>query len=159
MKQMVTALAALCIFSGCLTERKALKRIMKLQAAHPAAVATACAGLYPPLEYTRDSMVYKPGAPSEIVYVYADCDSAATKGQGVVKIPCPPLHITDTLVLYKEKQVVNRAAIEALRAEVASCNNIRTRLARDRQIMFWVVSAMVSYTLIRWLIKRWRIFV
>lgn len=159
MKHMIIAMVALFMLAGCLTERKALKRIMKMQAAHPAAVATACAGLYPPLEYTRDSMVYKPGARSEIVYVYADCDSAATKGQGMVKIPCPPLRITDTLVLYKEKQVVNRASIEALRAEMATCNNIRTRLARDRQILFWVVSAIILYALIKWLIKRWRIFV
>ncbi|MBZ0097509.1 MAG: hypothetical protein K8F30_00415 [Taibaiella sp.] len=159
MKHMIIAMVALLMLPGCLTERKALKRIMKMQAAHPAAVATACAGLYPPLEYTRDSMVYKPGARSEIVYVYADCDSAATKGQGMVKIPCPPLRITDTLVLYKEKQVVNRASIEALRAEMATCNNVRARLARDRQILFWVMSAIILYILIKGLIKRWRIFV
>lgn len=149
---------AVLLLTACQTERKAVKKIWKLHAAHPAATAVVCAALYPPLEYTRDSMVYKPGAAADLVYVYADCDTVADKQAGKLKIPCPPARAADTIFLYKEKQVVNRAATTALYNEISRCNNIRARLTRDRQILFWVALVMISYTLIRWGIKFWRIF-
>lgn len=145
------------LFASCQTERRLVKKILKIHAAHPAASATACAGLYPPLEYTRDSFVYKPGAPSDLVYVYADCDTVADKREGKLKIPCPPLRITDTLLLYKEKQVVNRAEEQRLKEELGVCNKAYARRLAERNIFLWCLLGLAVYTLLRWLLKAWRI--
>ncbi len=156
MRYYIYIITALLLVS-CQAERKALKKIMKLHAVHPGATAEACAGLYPPLEYTRDSIVYKPGTPSELVYVYADCDTVADKREGKIKIPCPPLRITDTILLYKEKQVVNRAESERLKDELLLCNKAYSREAAERRIFVWCLVALLVYTLLRWLLKFWQI--
>jgi len=156
MKYYIYIIAAL-LLASCQAERKAVKKIMKLHAAHPGATATACAGLYPPLEYTRDSIVYKPGAPSELVYVYADCDTVAGKQAGKIKIPCPPVRITDTILLYKEKQVVNRAEIEKLKSEINNCNIAYAQRVKERQILLWMTIVLGVITLIGLLRRLWRI--
>lgn len=156
MRYSIYIIAAL-LLASCQAERRAVKKIMKLHAAHPGATATACAGLYPPLAYTRDSIVYKPGAPSKLVYVYADCDTVTGKQAGKIKVPCPSVRIVDTIMLYKEKQVVNRAEIEKLTFKLASCNESNAILIRERTILVWIVIAFVVYTLIKWLLKSWRI--
>ncbi len=156
MKYSICIIAAL-LLASCQAERKAVRKIMKLHALYPAATAEACAGLYPPLEYTRDSIVYKPGAPSELVYVYADCDTVADKRAGKIKIPCPPVRIIDTILLYKEKQVVNRAEVEKLTLKLAACKESNAILIRERAILAWIVIAFVAYALIKWLFKSWRI--
>ncbi len=145
------------LLASCQTERAAVKKILKLHAVHPAATAEACAGLYPPLEYTRDSIVYRPGAVSELVYVYADCDTVADKRVGKLKIPCPPLRVTDTIFLYREKQVVNRAAIEKLTMNITDCNETNAVLTKEKTILFWIAIIFVSYTLLRWVLRAWRI--
>lgn len=152
-----TYIIAALLLASCQAERKALKKIMKLHAAHPAATAAACAGLYPPLAYTRDSIVYKPGTPSELVYVYADCDTVADKRAGKLKIPCPPVRIVDTIMLFKEKQVVNHAEIEKLKEEVNACNVAYAQRVKERQILLWTTIALGVLTLIRLLRRLWRI--
>ncbi|CAG1770319.1 hypothetical protein BAC3_00960 [uncultured bacterium] len=156
MKYYIYIIAAL-LLASCQAERKAVKKIMKLHAAHPGTTATACAGLYPPLAYTRDSIVYKPGAPSELVYVYADCDTVTGKQEGKIKIPCPPVRITDTILLYKEKQVVNRAELQKLSLDLSACNTAYSKKLKERDILFWVTSVLVCYTIIRFIFKRWHI--
>lgn len=154
MKYSIYIIAALLLVS-CQAERKAVKKIMKLHAAQPRATATACAGLYPPLAYTRDSIVYKPGTPSELVYVYADCDTVSGIQAGKIKIPCPPVHITDTILLYKEKQVVNRAEVEHLKAEINNCNIAYAQKVKERQILLWVTVALGVLMLIKLLRRLW----
>jgi len=156
MKYSIFIIAAL-LLASCQAERKAVRKIMKLHALYPAATAEACAGLYPPLEYTRDSIVYKPGAVSELVYVYADCDTVADKRAGRLKIPCPPLRVTDTIFLYKEKQVVNRAQVEKLKEEVNSCNIAYAQRVKERQILLWTTIGLGMITLIGLLRRLWRI--
>lgn len=136
MRYLIYIIAAL-LLASCQAERKAVKKIMKLHAAHPGATAAACAGLYPPLAYTRDSIVYKPGTQSELVYVYADCDTVADKRTGKLKIPCPPVRIVDTIMLYKEKQVVNRAELQKLTEAINTCNIAYAQRMKERQILFW----------------------
>lgn len=148
---------AVLLLASCQAERKAVKKIMKLHVAHPGATAIACAWLYPPLAYMRDSIVYKPGAPSELVYVYADCDTVADKRVGKLKIPCPPVRITDTVLLYKEKQVVNRAEIEKLKAEINNCNIAYAKRVKERQILLWTTIALGVIALIGLLRRLWSI--
>lgn len=156
MKYSIYIITALMLTS-CQTERGAVKKILKLHAVQPAATAEACAGLYPPLEYTRDSIVYKPGAVSELVYVYADCDTVTDKRAGKLKIPCPPMRVTDTIFLYKEKQVVNRAEVEKLTMNITDCNEANAVLTKEKSILIWVALIFVAYTLLRWVLRVWRI--
>lgn len=156
MRYYIYIITALLLVS-CQAERKAVKKIMKLHAVHPGATAAACASLYPPLAYMRDSVVYKPGIPSELVYVYADCDTIEVKRAGKIKIPCPPLRITDTILLYKEKQVVNRAEIEMLKTKIESCNIAYAQRVKERQILLWTTIALGVITLIGLLRRLWRI--
>ena len=153
MRRILSVLAVLVFLSGCLTERKATRKLMKINAVQPRVVANACSRLFPPVAYTRDSIVYKPGLPTGVAYVYADCDSA---GKGIaekIKIPCPPLRITDTLILYKESQVVNRAAEDALREDLDACNLSKAEVIKERQILFWGLTALLFFMLIRWIIR------
>ncbi|MBW7913321.1 MAG: hypothetical protein H3C54_06405 [Taibaiella sp.] len=156
MRYSIYIIIALLLVS-CRAERNAVKKIMKLHAAYPGATAAACAGLYPPVEYTHDSVVYKPGAPSQLVYVYADCDTVMGKQAGRIKIPCPPVHITDTILLYKEKQVVNRADVERLKEEVNKCQVAYAKRLKERQILLWTTIALGMITAIRLLKRLWSI--
>lgn len=156
MKYSIYIIIALLLVS-CRAERNAVKKIMKLHAAYPGATAAACAGLYPPVEYTHDSVVYKPGAPSQLVYVFADCDTVMGKQAGKIKIPCPPVHITDTILLYKEKQVVNRADAERLKGELASCTKQYLLTSAERQMFLWGLVILSTYTILRWLLRYWHI--
>lgn len=156
MKYSIYIITAL-VLASCQTERAAVKKILKLHAVHPAATAEACAGLYPPLEYTRDSIVYKPGALSELVYVYADCDTVTDKRAGKLKIPCPPVRVADTIFLYKEKQVVNRAEVEKLKEQINTCNIANAQTMKERQILFWttiVLGVLILFGLLR---RLWRL--
>lgn len=147
---------ALVFVQGCLTEQQAARRIMRVQALQPSVVAAACGSLYPPLEYRRDSIIYKQGAPAPMVYVYADCDSIPQPVRKKIKILCPPSRTVDTLVLYREKQVVNRGAVEALRSELAACNISRARLAKERQILLWLSIVLLLLLVLRRVMKTWR---
>lgn len=167
MKNIITYTAIALSFSmmllGCYTEKRATKQLAKVQAHHPIVVAKVCSSNYPPIERIKDSIVYKQGEPyEELVYVEADCDSAinATNNTIVkrIKVPCPTTIIqTDTLLVYKEKQVVNRAKVAVLEQELAELKETLIKTKDQNYILLRVAIILCAYTIIRWVLRIWNI--
>lgn len=167
MKNIITYTAITLSFSmmllGCYTGRHATKQLAKIQARHPIVVARICSRNYPPIERIKDSIVYKQGEPyEEIVYVEADCDSVinATNNTIVkrIKVPCPTTIVqTDTLLVYKEKQVVNRAKVAVLGQELAELKETNIKTKEQYHILLRVAIILCTYTIIRWVLRIWNI--
>lgn len=163
MKNIITYTAVTLSFSmmllGCYTERHATKQLAKVQAHHPVVVARVCSSNYPPIEQIKDSIIYKQGEPyEEIVYVEADCDSVLSTSDKTtvkrLKIPCPTTIVqTDTLLLYKEKQVVNRAKVAVLEQELAELKETHIKTKEQNHILLRVAIILGAYTIIRWVLR------
>lgn len=123
MKQIFYILIFGSLLFGCNSYKKATKHLIKATAGNKPAVAAWCGKLFPPVTLVKDSMVYKSGAVQGRVYVYADCDSFKNIQYGKIKIPCPTVVQVDTIVLYKEKHIVNQAKVEKLEADLMLCNS------------------------------------
>lgn len=167
MKNIVTYTAIALSFSmmllGCYTEKHATKQLAKIQAHHPIIVARVCSSNYPPIERIKDSIIYKQGEPyEEIVYVEADCDSVinATNSTIVkrIKVPCPTTIVqTDTLLVYKEKQVVNHAKVAMLEHELTELKETHIKTKEQNHILLRVAIILGVYTIIRWVLRIWNI--
>lgn len=167
MKNIITYTAITLSFSmmllGCYTERHATKQLAKIQAHHPIVVARVCSSNYPPIERVKDSIVYKKGEPyEELVYVQADCDSVLKTSHKTIvkriKVPCPTTIVqTDTLLVYKEKQVVNRAKVAVLEQELAELKETHIKTKEQNHILLRVAIILGVYTIIRWVLRIWNI--
>lgn len=167
MKNIITYTAITLSFSlmllGCYTEKYATKQLAKVQTHHPIVVAKVCSSNYPPIERIKDSIIYKQGeAYEEIVYVEADCDSVLSTSDKItvkrIKIPCPTTIVqTDTLLLYKEKQVVNRAKVAVLEQELAELKETHIKTEEQNHILLRVAIILGAYTIIRWVLRIWNI--
>lgn len=167
MKNIITYTAITLSFSmmllGCYTERRATKQLAKIQVHHPIVVARICSRNYPPIERIKDSIVYKQGEPyEELVYVDADCDSILKSSDKTIikciKVPCPTTIIqTDTLLVYKEKQVVNRAKVATLEHELAELKETNIKTKEQYHILLRVAIILCTYTIIRWVLRIWNI--
>lgn len=157
------ALSFSMMLLGCYTERHAIKQLAKIQAHHPIVLARVCGRNYTPIEQIKDSIIYKQGEPyEEIVYVEADCDSAINATNNTIikriKVPCPTTIIqTDTLLVYKEKQVVNRAKVAMLEQELAELKEIHIKTKDRNHILLRVAIILGAYTIIRWVLRIWNI--
>ncbi len=167
MKNIITYTAITLSFSmmllGCYTEKRAAKQLTKVQAHHPIVLARVCSSNYPPIERIKDSIVYKQGEPyEEIVYVEADCDSVINATNNTIikciKVPCPTTIVqTDTLLVYKEKQVVNRAKVDVLEQELAELKETHIKTKDQNHILLRVAIILGVYTIIRWILRIWNI--
>lgn len=167
MKNIITYTAITLSFSlmllGCYTEKHATRQLAKVQAHHPIVVAKVCSSNYPPIERIKDSIVYKQGEPyEEIVYVEADCDSVLSTSDKTIikriKVPCPSTIVqTDTLLVYKEKQVVNRAKVAVLEQELAELKETHIKTEEQNHILLRVAIILGVYTIIRWVLRIWNI--
>lgn len=167
MKNIITYTAITLSFSmmllGCYTERHATKQLAKVQAHHPIVIARICSRNYPPIERIKDSIVYKQGEPyEEIVYVEADCDSVLSTSDNIIikriKVPCPTTIVqTDTLLVYKEKQVVNRAKVAVLEQELSELKETHIKTKDQNHILLRVAIILGVYTVIRWVLRIWNI--
>lgn len=167
MKNIITYTAITLSFSmmllGCYTEKHAIKQLAKIQAHHPIVVARVCSRNYPLIERIKDSIVYKQGEPDEeIVYVEADCDSVINATNNTIikriKVPCPTTIVqTDTLLVYKEKQVVNRAKVAVLEQELAELRETHIKTKDQNHILLRVAIILCTYTIIRWVLRIWNI--
>lgn len=167
MRNIITYTAIALSFSmmllGCYTEKHATKQLAKIQAHHPIVVARVCSRNYPPIERIKDSIVYKQGEPyEEIVYVEADCDSLLKYSDKTIikriKVPCPTTIVqTDTLLVYKEKQVVNRAQVAVLEQELAELKETYVKTKDRNHILLRVAIILGVYTIVRWVLRIWNI--
>ncbi|MEZ5016975.1 MAG: hypothetical protein R2800_07970 [Flavipsychrobacter sp.] len=167
MKNLITyAALVLCIsmmLLGCYSQRTATRQLLKVQTYYPSVLSQLCSDLYPPLVFTKDSITYLKGdMEQEVVFVEVDCDSIlkARIGKIVepVKIPCPPsVYRVDTLVLYKERQMVDRAAIHTLQKQLENATVRLVREERENYILLRVTIILGLYTIVRWVLRIWHI--
>lgn len=161
------AVSFLAMFTGCLTERKAQKRIVRIHVEQPQVLASACATIYPPLEFTKDSIIFIPGETSwRYDTVEVDCDSVVRIGMFIrndshtqtgligfdttrlkkVRIPCPPCPIrVDTFYRNTQTQAVNKARETELELQVADIKDKNFIIAKGT---VWFLCAAFALVLI-----------
>lgn len=133
------------LLSGCYTANKATKQVVKAQVHYPEVLAGICGDLYPPKEYRKDSIIYKPGAvvtiPGKTVYV--DCNSDSNKGKSNVPIDCPPSTMQiDTVYSKSEIQVENTAKVTALELQQGKLQRSYDRLdVKATWYLWWAIAA------------------
>lgn len=161
-------LAALFILTGCYGPQKATKQVVKAQANYPEVVAGLCGNFYNPIEWIKDSIVYKQG---ETVYshdtVEVDCDSVmrawnnnsrSTSEPPVkppkTKVPCPPCpERVDTFYINKTQVQVNRAKELALEADLKSKIAITEKYRTQRNAFIWICIGLSAVLLVIVVIK------
>lgn len=146
------------LITGCNSQKRAERSFVSLHVKHPAVVAKMCGVLYPPIDFLKDSIVYKQGN-SELVFIHADCDSLRKVLPGVktIKIPCPQTRKPDTYFVYKEKHLVNKAEVTQLQSVSVDCRSENEVLKSRNRLLMQVVLILASYTLLRWILRIWRI--
>lgn len=150
MRNSMLCLYALLVLSGCYTQRKAERQVIKAQAHYPQIVAKNCGNWYPPKETTITQTEYKQGA---TVYrtdtVTVDCDSVVKNGKGnnVVSVPCPPqTERVDTFYTSSVTTVENTARITALQQSYDKEHDRAERLLWERNL--WRIAALISIAVI-----------
>lgn len=150
MRNRMIYLFAFLVLSGCYTQRKAERQVLKAQTRYPEVVANDCGNWYPPKEVTVTKTEYKPGV---TVYhsdtVKIDCDSVVKNGTGntVVYMPCPPRsERVDTFYSTHTKTVENTARIAALQQLYNKEHDRAGQLLHGRNI--WRIVALVCIAVI-----------
>lgn len=156
-----TSFLLLSIFiMGCTSQQRTMRSLTKITARHPHLLSGWCSRLYPPLAFAKDSMVFKPGISPGVIYVHADCDSivhAKGTGHAKVQLPCPQQRVADTVVLYKERQLVNRAGEDLLTRQVIDLTTENAVLSNRKALYLKFVVVLAIYTLLRWILRTWSI--
>lgn len=145
---------------GCTSQQRAMRSLTKITARHPHLLSGWCGRLYPPLVFAKDSMAFKPGISPGIIYVHADCDSVVhAKGTGHAKVllPCPQQRVADTVILYKERQLVNRAGEDLLAQQVVDFTTENAVLRSQKALYLKFLLVLAIYTLLRWIFRIWNI--
>lgn len=136
------------VLSSCYTTDKANRRMIKIHTHYPEILAAFCAQTYPPIEYVRDSIVYRAG--KEIIsYAYIDCDTVRGTKATKFKIPCPGNTRVDTVWHYKEKQAVNKAAIAVLENKLTDALHKNAVLRNTNKILLCVTAVLALYFLFK----------
>lgn len=154
------ALTFLAMFTGCLTERKAQKRIVRIHVEQPQVLASACATIYPPLEFTKDSIIFIPGETSwRYDTVEVDCDSVVpdlrnSKGiSRLIRVPCPPCPIrVDTFYRNTQTQAVNKARETELELQVADIKDKNFIIAKGT--VWFLCAAFALVFIFIYILKR-----
>jgi len=130
---LIAGLLIACVFTGCLTQRKAADNIAKYNSRYPGILAKPCADAYPP-RILKDSTntVYVKGdeipVPGETVYI----DVPGKDGK-IIKMPCPPnTRRIDTVYKdhYREQESTGTlAALDTMRQALD-----RVKADRDKAI-------------------------
>lgn len=150
MRNSMCCLCALLVLSGCYTQRKAERQLVKAQARYPQIVAKDCGNWYPPKEMTVTQTEYRQGA---TVYhtdtLTIDCDSVVKNGKSnnVVSMPCPPQsERVDTFYTSRVTTVENTAGITALQQSYDAAHERAERLLWERN--FWRIAALIGLAVI-----------
>jgi hypothetical protein len=145
MRNRIVGLCALLALSGCYSQRKAERQVLKAQTRYPEVVATDCGNWYPPKEVSVIKTEYKPGT---TVYhsdtVRINCDSVVRRGtgDGIVYLPCPPQsERVDTFYSSSFTTVENTARVIALQQAYNREHDRAEQLLRQRNL--WRAAALV----------------
>ena len=156
----ICVLIALFLLS-CNAEKYATKKLYKIYSKNGLAVAKLCADTYHPLEKSIDTVIYKKGVPvwnvPEVRIV--DCDSIIKNKQNPnVKISLPAKAvITDTIIVYKERYLVNKAKLLKQEVQYKELNNEFVKCRTQRNWLWKVLLIVSIYTLLRWMLRFWNI--
>ncbi len=156
------AIMVLIFLTGCYTGKKAQRQVIKAQSVYPEIVATLCSDMYPPLTLTKDSIVYKKGRAVmlDTLFMSIDCDTVIKNvyQNKVVRIPCPStISSVDTVIITKERQVVNKARVKALGSKVRSLELTLEHKKSKGNILLKITVALTVYTILRWVLLIWKI--
>lgn len=146
------------LICSCKSQHTATRKLLKAQIRHPEVVAKFCSALYPPIDFLKDSIIYKQGE-RELVFVHVDCDSITKSLPGIkkVKIPCPSQTVPDTYFVYKEKHLVNKAEVTYLQHVSDECR-VENEVVKSRnKLLIQVLLILFIYTLLRWVLRIWNI--
>ncbi len=165
MKNTITYIAITLSFCsmliGCYSQKKATRQLFKVQAHYPKLTAQLCSNSYPPLVQIKDSIIHLPGrVKKEKVFVTVDCDSILKSNTKVktVKVPCPPSEYrTDTILVYQERQVVNKAQVAVLEHERNELAKALTKEEQHNYILLRLAIVLAAYTILRWVLRIWNI--
>lgn len=145
LRNSIVYLCALLLLSGCYSQRKAERQVLRAQAHYPEVVANDCGKWYQPKESSVIRTEYKPGL---TVYhsdtVRIDCDSVIKggEGNGIVYVPCPPQSVrVDTFYTSSFTTVENTARIMALQQTYNKEHDRAEQLLRGRNL--WRIIALV----------------
>lgn len=145
LRNSIVYLYTLLLLSGCYSQRKAERQILRAQVHYPEVVANDCANWYPPKETSVTKTEYKPGL---TVYhtdtVRIDCDSVVKSGSenGIVYVPCPPQSVrVDTFYTSSFTTVENTARIMALQQTYNKEHDRAEQLLHGRNL--WRIIALV----------------
>lgn len=161
--------------SGCYSEKRATRQVVRAQATYPSVVAGNCGEWYPPLESTKEVVKYKPGIPvvGPTKYVTVDCDSVveANKGKGTanqgtpskrntVTIPCPPdTTRVDTFDRLREEVKHNKGALTACQDENQKLLVKASQLQQsndNKSKWLWILGGIIGLYLIgKFVVKRY----
>lgn len=153
MKYIIMLLVLLA--TGCTTENRIARKLIKARVKAPAIVAVFCADMYPPLEYYKDSIVVLPGIEQEPLLLYVGCDTLKELGDKIV-VPCPQA-APDTLLKYVKQRVVNRAKEQLLEQQLQEKNRQAAALQQKNKTLGWLATVLLIYTIARWLLRIWRV--
>lgn len=162
LKLVITGLVLAFIFVSCNTERQMSKKLYRLHANSNVATARFCAHVYPPIAKVIDTVMYKKGIPviqSNRLYTI-DCDSviSQSKTRTVKVLVGDSVTVIDTLVVYKERQLVNKANEKLL---AATNESLRVSVAKYKTQRNWLVKVVVVllvFLLVKWLLKSFSLF-
>lgn len=154
-------LCLIVLLASCNTEKQVAGKLYKLYVKNEVAVARLCADLYPPIEKVVDTVIYKKGIPMSTAPTFRviDCDSVIrkTKKRHVsISIPGNTI-VTDTVVVYKERQLVNNAKLIEYEAQYKELDNELVKCRIQKKWLLNVLAILCIYTLARWLLRYWNI--
>lgn len=140
----ILLLVAAILFSGCSTQKRAMRLIAKADRIDETALPIECGRRYPVKESVTTKIEYKQGKTDTIQNVVkVDCDTVIarhTSGR-VISVPCPPsTHTTDTVFTEKVSIQENTAQITALEAQLKQCASDKEKAqnqAANRGKLMW----------------------
>lgn len=155
----LSILFAIIFFSGCYTERKATKDVIKAHVHYPNVSSKVCSDLFPPVQKTAETEKIYYGVPEYIHdTVTIITDSIIYKTITTTKT------VRDTLVRTDIKTIVDRARESELELIVVGRESVisehEKKIAKQGKaldISLWAIIALGSYTLGRWILRIWGI--
>ena len=128
-KQIILLLIMAISFSGCMTEKRATKKIAQLGIQYPYAGAQYCANAYPVRVEHTQSIEYREGKRDTLWQAeYIDCDTVIGQDR-IVKVPYPVAVGTRDTLIYRDSIFIEK------KDKLDICN--RDRLEAEERAKTW----------------------
>lgn len=141
---------------GCLTEKKAVKQLAKINHKFGELHAKDCGKRYPPVDSIWERETFIEGETMVVVdTVTVDCDSVLTNSvlTKIVKVPVKSSVRVDTVYKDRFQQVENTAMIEANRLTINKLENDAIELSHAKKIWMWIAIGLALFTVGKWVLK------